>query len=93
MDRSALEEIQRALDAARNIAHDGSLDACDAADLEDIIAPVEIELHAQAPNLQTLTTYLNSLARSLRANPAHRTTCMQIDAAMRHAGVPTQWEH
>jgi hypothetical protein len=58
-----------------------------------LIAPVETELRADRPNMQTLSTYLNSLAKSLRADPSSRSVCLQIDTAMRNAGVPTHWEH
>jgi hypothetical protein len=92
MDRSSLDEIRRALDAARDIARNGALDRCDVADIEEIIAPVETELRAPRPNMQTLSTYLNSLAKSLRSDPGSRSVCMQIDSAMRKAGVPTHWE-
>ena len=93
MERSSLDEIQRALEAAREVAHNGSLDSCDVEDIEEIIAPVEPELRAPRPNIQTLSTYLNSLAKSLRSEPGSRAVCMQLDAAMRHAGVPTHWDH
>lgn len=93
MERASLDEIRRALDAAREAARNGSLDSCDIEDIEEIIAPVETELRAPRPNIQTLSTYLNSLAKSLRSEPSSRAVCMQIDAAMRHAGVPTHWDH
>jgi hypothetical protein len=93
MERSSLEEIQSVIAAARDAARNGQFDGCDVADIEEIIDPVESELRAPRPNTQTLATYLNSLARSFRANPSHRALCMQIDAAMRHAGIPTNWEH
>jgi hypothetical protein len=35
----------------------------------------------------------SDLARRLRAEPDTRAIVMQLDAAMREAGVPTQWEH
>lgn len=93
MERSSVDEIQRALEAAREVVRNGSLDSCDVEDIEEIIAPVETELRAPRPNIQTLSTYLNSLAKSLRSEPDNRAVCMQIDAAMRNAGVPTHWEH
>ena len=93
MERSSLEEIQSVIAAARNAARNGQLNGCDAADIEEIIDPVENELQAPRPNTQTLTTYLNSLARSFRADRSNRALCMQIDAAMRNAGIPTNWEH
>ncbi len=93
MDRNIVEEIRAALDAARDVARNGTLDRCDIDDIEELIAPVETELRATRPNIQTLSTYLNSLAKSLRSDPGSRGVCMQIDAAMRNAGVPTHWEH
>jgi hypothetical protein len=93
MERASLDEIRQALDAAREAVRSGSFDGCDVDDIEEIIAPVETELRAPRPNIQTLSTYLNSLAKSLRADPGSRAICMQIDAAMRNAGVPTHWEH
>lgn len=93
MERTAIDNIRRALDAARGAAQDAELDGCDLDDLEDVFAPVEEELHAANPNIRTLATYLNSVARSLRAIPSARNECLQLDAAMREAGVPTHWEH
>jgi hypothetical protein len=93
MERSTIEEIRRALDAARDAARGGSLSSCDIDDIEELIVPVETELRATRPNIQTLSTYLNSLAKSLRSDPSSRSVCMQIDQAMRNAGVPTHWEH
>lgn len=93
MERNSVDEIRAALDAARDVARNGALDSCDIADIEELIAPVETELRSTRPNIQTLSTYLNSLAKSLRSDPGSRGVCMQIDAAMRNAGVPTHWEH
>lgn len=91
MERNSVEEIRQALSAAREAA--ASLDGCDISDIEEIIAPVEAELRMPRPNIHTLSTYLNSLAKSLRSDPASRTVVLKIDAAMRNAGVPTHWEH
>ena len=93
MDRQATEQIQQAIEAAREVAHSGAFDGCDADEIEEIIAPIETELRGPRPTIQTLTTYLNSLAKSLRADPSTRGVCMQIDSAMRNAGIPTHWEH
>lgn len=93
MQRSSIERIRSALESARMAVRNGALDGCDVSDIEDVIAPVEQELEAPLPNVQTLATYLNSLARSLRAQPGAREACKQLDAAMRGAGVPTHWEH
>lgn len=94
MQRSSVEEIRRALDAARTAARDTSgLDRCDVADIDELIVPIEAELRAARPNLQTLSTYLNSLAKSLRHDPANRAVCLQLDTAMRNAGVAPRLEH
>lgn len=93
MERSAVRNIREALVAAREVAQRLRLDSCDMDDLEEVIQPAEAELDASLPNVLTLATYLNSLARSLRAEPRARATVMRLDAAMREAGVPTTWEH
>jgi hypothetical protein len=93
MQRSAVEHIREAVMAARVAAQAGSLDGCDLDDLEEIIAPVEKELSSTHPHPNTLATYLNSLARSLRAEPRARSVVMKLDGAMREAGLPTDWEH
>ena len=93
MERIAIEGIRQALIAARGAAQSAGLDGCDLDDLEDVLAPAEAELDAANPNVRTLSTYLNSVARSLRSVPSARNECLQLDAAMREAGVPTDWEH
>lgn len=93
MERAAVDRIREALASVRTAIQGTSLDSCDLDDIEDIIAPVEAELEAKLPNVQTLSTYLNSLARSLRSEAGTRTAVLQLDAAMRAAGVPTHWEH
>jgi hypothetical protein len=93
MEKAAIVDLREALAATREAAGRIELHTCDRDDLEQVIAPAAAELAAAQPNLQTLSTYLNSLARSLRAEPAARTAVMQLDAAMRKAGVPTHWEH
>ena len=93
MDRAAIESIREALSEARAVAHRSLLHECDVNDLDEVIAPAEAELQADRPNVQTLSTYLNSVARSLRADPAGRAVCLQLDAAMRRASIPTDWEH
>ncbi|MGH8176098.1 MAG: hypothetical protein ACREV5_07565 [Steroidobacter sp.] len=93
MERNAIEGIRQALSAARDVAQNSPLDGCDLDDIAGVIEPAEAELDAANPNVQTLSTYLNSLARSLRAEPGARAVCLRLDAAMREAGVPTNWEH
>jgi hypothetical protein len=93
MHKVNVEQLREAVRATREAIQHAGLDTCDSGDLEEILDPVERELNASTPNAMTLSTYLNSLARSLRAQPAARSALMQLDAAMRESGVPTQWEH
>ena len=92
-DRQAIEGIKAALHDAREAARLAQLDGCDLDDLELVLAPAEKELEADLPNVQTLTSYLNSVARSLRSIPSARSEVLKLDAAMRSARIPTQWEH
>jgi hypothetical protein len=93
MQRIHVDQLRQAVQAAREVIQRADFDACDTGDLEEIIEPVERELSATDPNPMTLSTYLHSLARSLRAEPGARNAVRQLDAAMRNSGVPTQWEH
>jgi len=93
MQPSSVEEIRVALAAAQDAARQRAFDSCDIDDIEELILRVDAELRTLRPNIQTLATYLNSLARSLRADAANRSVCLQIDSAMRNAGVPTYWDH
>jgi hypothetical protein len=92
MKSSAIKHIRQAIEAAREVAQ-SDLSDCDAADIDELVQPVERELDSSHPNVQTLGTFLNSLARSLRTDPAAREVCLQLDAAMREAGVPSNWEN
>jgi hypothetical protein len=94
MERTAVAHIREAVEAAREIAQAApDFDTCDTDDIEEIVEPVRQELEKAQPNAQTLATYLNSLARSLRAYPPARSVCLRLDAAMREAGLTTDWEH
>ena len=93
MQRAAIANIRDAVDAAEQAALEANFDGCDIDDIEQIIEPVHMELAKLRPNENTLSTYLNSLARSLRAHPPARRACLRLDAAMRDAGLPTNWEH
>jgi hypothetical protein len=93
MQRLNVDQLRQAIQATREAIERAHLDACDASDLEEILDPVERELGSSNPNPTTLSTYLNSLARSLRAQPSARSAVVQLDAAMRESGVSSQWEH
>jgi hypothetical protein len=88
-----MDNIREAVRAAKEIAHNGSFDGCDISEIDEITDAVDRELVRPLPNGLTLATYLNSLARSLRSQPAARKAVMQLDAAMRDAGLTTDWEH
>jgi hypothetical protein len=93
MARINVEHLREAVRAAREAIDRANFDACDSGDLDEVLKPVERELNATNPNPLTLSTYLNSLARSLRSEPSARTAVTQLDAAMRESGIPSQWEH
>jgi hypothetical protein len=69
------------------------LDGCDVSDVQEVIDKALTELDNLTPNVATLGTYLNSLARSLRTQAQVRTVVMELDAAMRDANVATTWDH
>jgi hypothetical protein len=93
MPRLNVEQLRDAVRAAREAIQRAHWDACDTGDVEEILDPVERELNAPDPNVATLSTYLNSLVRSLQSEPQARSAVVQLDAAMRASGVPAHWEH
>lgn len=93
MERIAIDRLSQAVAAAEQAAVAGDLDGCDLDDLEQIVAPVRRELQRPLPNARTLASFLNSLARSLRSDQRARKVVLELDAAMRQAGIPTDWEH
>jgi hypothetical protein len=84
--RQVLLDVEDALEAL-------DLDGCDVSDVQEVIDSALAELDRPSPSTATLGTYLNSLARSLRSESQVRTVVMELDAAMRDANVPTNWEH
>jgi len=84
--RQVLLDVEDALDTL-------DLDGCDVSDVRDVVNKALDELTRPSPSTATLGTYLNSLARSLRSQTQVRTVVMELDAAMREANVPTDWEH
>jgi len=88
MERAAIEQIREAVRAAQQAVHSAKLDNCDVDDIEEVITSVDRELGRPNPNKNTLTTYLNSLARSLRSQPPARAAGVQLEEAMRAASLP-----
>ena len=90
MNKANVEQLRDAVRAARDALQHAQLDACDSDDLNEILEPVERELAASKPNAATLSTYLNSLVRSLRAEPSARSAVTALNDAMNDSGLPLQ---
>ena len=92
MDPAARHRLQQAAAAAKQAAHEAQLANCDLGDIEEAIEAVAQELARPHPNQNILTLYLNSVARSLIADPAARDAREEIDHALRASGLPATWE-
>ena len=92
MDQAAVHRLQRAVATARQAAHEARLDNCDIGDIDEAIEALTQELARPTPNRNTLTLYLNSVARSLLAAPSAREAREEIDHALRASGLPATWE-
>lgn len=66
--------------------------SCDQDDVFELIDRVEAEIDAAHPNTQVIGTFLNSIARSLRAAPQAREACLRIEDAIERIGVPSTWQ-
>jgi hypothetical protein len=82
-----------AIGATRQMLSELPVDLCDMAELEELLGWAEGELAKPLPSTATLAVPLNSVARSLAAQPAARQAILTLDAAMREAGITTNWEH
>ncbi len=91
MDQTAVHRIQKAVETAKQAAHQATIDQCDVGDLDEVIEIVDRELARPTPNKSTLTLMLNSLARSLTVSPAATAACQEIDRALHLAGLPSTW--
>jgi hypothetical protein len=91
MDQVAVHRIHKAVEAAKQAAHQASIDQCDVGDLDEVIETVDRELARPTPNKNTLTLMLNSLARSLIVSPKATEACQEIDRALHLAGLPSTW--
>jgi len=86
-------QLRTAIGSTRRHLNELPLTARDVADLEELLAWAESELAKPLPNTSTLALPLNSVARSLAAEPTARAATLTLDAAMREAGIATTWEH
>jgi hypothetical protein len=91
MQHGHIDKILVAVEMARTARRSIHLDGCDTQDLEEVLQPIEAELARPNPNPNTLATYLNSVARSLRTYPAAKDACISIDEALRDAGLQSTW--
>ncbi len=92
MDKHALERIRDAVDKVEHAARAAKLDSCDTTDLDEAAEAVRHQLGFPHPSSNTLSLYLNSMARSLVGIPAAHDALEDIDAALREAGLPATWE-
>jgi hypothetical protein len=92
MDPQSVHRLRKAVELARGASHAARLDACDLGDVDEAIEAATQELERPHPNRNTVTLYLNSIARSLIASPAARDAREAIDQALRTSGLPATWE-
>jgi hypothetical protein len=87
-----VKRIREAIEAARKFAHETPLDGCDVGDVDEILASIEQQLTRPLPNTQTLATYMNSLARSLRPQHHGAQIVAQLHDVMSDAGIRIESE-
>ncbi len=92
MDHEAIYRLQNAVNTAKQAAHQARLDNCDVGDIDEALEALDAELTKPTPNKNTVTLYLNSVARSLIAAPSARAARDEIDSALRKSGLPATWE-
>jgi hypothetical protein len=92
VDHEAIYRLRNAVTTARQAAEQARLDNCDVGDIDDALEALDEELAKPTPNKNTVTLYLNSVARSLIAAPSARDARDQIDSALRKSGLPATWE-
>ena len=92
MTSTELTEIHQALAAVQQTVGTLTFSRCDQDDVFELIDRVELELHSAHPNVQIIATFLNSIARSLRAQPEAREACLVLEDAIEHAGIPSTWQ-
>ena len=92
MDGQQLTAVHRALVAVQEQVVTMTFPSCDQEDLIEAIDRVENELHTTHPNVALMCRFLNSIARSLRAQPEAREACLAIEDAIGKAGMPSTWQ-
>ncbi len=92
MNPAQRDTIQKALQHTRERMATLDFSACDKDEVQELMQRVESEIQGLHPNNSVVASFLNSIARSLRTEPAAHKVCLELDAAMREAGIPTTWE-
>jgi len=92
MDGTQQTAIHQALVAVQHAVTTMTFPSCDQEDLIELIDRIEEQLHASHPNVPLMCTFLNSIARSLRAQPEAREACLVIEDAIGAAGMPSTWQ-
>jgi len=92
MDGTQAAAIHQALVAVQHAVTSMTFPSCDQEDLIEAIDSVEEQLHTGHPNVALMCRLLNSIARSLRAQPEARDACLTIEDAIGKAGMPSTWQ-
>ena len=92
MDGTEQAAIHQALVAVQHAVTSMTFPSCDQEDLIEAIDSVEEQLHVSHPNVALMCRFLNSIARSLRAQPEARDACLAIEDAISKAGMPSTWQ-
>src|SRR5207253_9493940 len=86
MDESQAAAIHQALVAVQHAVTSMTFPVYDQEELIEAIDSVEAQLHTNHPNVALMCRFLNSIARSLRAQPEARDACLAIEHAIGKAG-------
>lgn len=92
MDGTQQAAIHQALVSVQHAVTSMTFPSCDRDDLIEAIDHVEEQLHNGHPNLALMCRFLNSIARSLRAQAEAREACLAIEDAIGKAGMPSTWQ-
>jgi hypothetical protein len=92
MDGTQQAAIHQALVVVQHAVTGMSFCGCDQLDLGEAIDSVEEQLGTRHPNATLMCHFLNSIARSLRAQPEARDACLAIEDALGKAGMPSTWQ-
>ena len=92
MNTEQAAAIHHALISVQSAVTGMTFPQCDQEDVMELIERVEEQLHCSHPNAALMCNFLNSIARSLRAQPEAREVCLTIELAIEAAGMPSTWQ-